>query len=363
MMDPKNKKIMIAVIVIVAVLAVVVGYLSYSNTSSLTGSNQITDMTGRTVQIPSQINKVLATSPPSTNLVYMLAPDKLCAWNSNLTAEQEKYTPEKYQNLPVVGGWYSTYQGNPENFLAQNPDVILFDKANLKNSSPTVDNMQQLMGNIPVVAMESSINATNYTPSIQFTGKLLGAEENSTKLINFYEKVSKIVNDTVSTIPEDQKVRVYYAEGTVGLQTDPDGSAHSQLINICGGVNVAEVPIKQGNGLSDVNLEQVLQWNPDVIITNNPQFFKNVYTNSSWSNVKAVQDHKVYLAPTAPLGWFDRPPGVNTIIGIPWTAKVLYPDKFTNLNITSLTKEFYQNFYHVTLSDDDVKTIMSNQTI
>ncbi len=362
-MDPNKKKIMIAVIAIVAVVVVVASYLSYSGTNLLTGSNQITDMTGRTVQVPAQINKVIATSPPSTNLVYMVAPDKLGAWNSNLTSEQKKYTPEKYQNLPVVGGWYSTFQGNPENFLAQNPDVIMLDKANLKNSTPTADDMQQLMGSIPVVAMESSINATNYTPSIQFTGKLLGAEENSTKLIAFYEKVLKTVNSTVSTIPEDQKVKVYYAEGAAGLQTDPSGSAHSQLINICGGVNVAEVQLKQGNGMSDVNLEQVLQWNPEVIITNNPQFFKNIYTNSSWNNVKAVQDHKVYLAPTAPLGWFDRPPGANTIIGIPWTAKVLYPDKFTNLNMTSLTKEFYQDFYHVNLTDDDVKTIMSNQTI
>lgn len=363
MMEPKNKKIWIAVIAIIAVLAIVAGYLTYSGSGSLTGTKQITDMAGRTVQIPAQINKVLATSPPSTNLIYMLAPDKLGGWNSNLTAEQKKYTPEKYQNLPVVGGWYSTFQGNPENFLVQNPDVLMFDKANLRNSSPSTDNMQQLMGSIPVVVMQSSVNATNYTPSIQFTGKLLGAEDKAAKLISFYDKVLKNVNDTVSTIPQDQKVRVYYAEGPAGLQTDPNGSPHSQLINICGGVNVAEVPLKGGNGMSEVNMEQVLQWNPDIIITNNPQYYKKVYTNSSWQNVKAVQNKKVYLAPTAPLGWFDRPPGVNTIIGIPWTAKVLYPDKFTSFNMTSLTKEFYQDFYHVTLTDDDVKVIMNNQTI
>nr|WP_319373479.1 ABC transporter substrate-binding protein [uncultured Methanobacterium sp.] len=362
-MEPNNKKILIAAIVIVAVVAVVAGYLSYSGNNVLNGTTQITDMAGRTVQIPTQINTVLATSPPSTNLVYMLAPDKLGGWNSNLTAEQKKYTPEKYQNLSVVGGWYSTFQGNPENFLTQKPDVVIFDKANLGNGTPSIDNMQQMMGSIPVVAMQSSINATNYAPSIQFMGKLLGAESSSNKLIAFYDKSLKTVNNTVSTIPQDQKVRVYYAEGAAGLQTDPEGSPHSQLISICGGVNVANVPIKEGNGMSNVNLEQVLQWNPDLIITNNPQFFKNIYTNSSWQNVKAVQDKKVYLAPTAPQGWFDRPPGVNTIIGIPWTAKVLYPDKFTSFNMTSLTKEFYQDFYHVTLTDDDVKVIMNNQTI
>ncbi|UTB32083.1 MAG: hypothetical protein NKF70_11340 [Methanobacterium sp. ERen5] len=56
-------------------------------------------------------------------------------------------------------------------------------------------------------------------------------------------------------------------------------------------------------------------------------------------------------------------PGINTIIGIPWTAKVLYPNKFETLNMTSLTREFYSNFYHVDLTDDDIKNIMYNQTI
>lgn len=358
-----NKTKIGIIIVIIAIVGVFAGYLTYNNPVSSNGTVKLVDMTNRTVYVPAQINKVLATSPPTTDLVYMLAPDKLAGWNYNLTAEELKYTPSQYQNLPVVGGWYSTFQGNPETFIAQNPDIILYDWAMHGNSSPTMDGMQQMMGNIPVVGLQSSTNATNYTPSIQFTGKLLGATKNADKLVDFYNSVLQPVETTVSTIPQDQKVRVYYAEGSAGLQTDPSGSQHSQLIDLCGGINVAQVPLKQGNGMSDVNMEQVLQWNPDVIITNNPQFYSEVYTNSSWQNVKAVSDHKVYLAPTAPLGWFDRPPGVNIIIGIPWTAKVLYPDKFKNFNMTKLTKQFYADFYHVNLTDDDVRTIMSNQTL
>lgn len=352
------------IIAIIAIIVIVGGYAAYNyNPVSANGTVKMTDMAGRTVYVPAEITKALSTSPPSTNTIYMLAPDKLGGWNSNLTAEQKKYTPEKYQNLPVIGGWYSTYQGNPENFISQNPSVILYDRANLGNSSPDVNNMQQMMGSIPVAVVMSSTNATNYTPSIQFTGKLLGATDKSDKLVDFYKTVLSQVNGTASTIPQDQKIRVYYAEGAAGLQTDPSGSPHSQLIDLCGGINVAQVQLKSGNGMSEVNMEQVLQWNPDLIITNNAQFYSKVYNNSSWQNVKAVKDKKVYLAPTAPLGWFDRPPGVNTIIGIPWTAKVLYPDKFKSINMTKLTKQFYSEFYHVNLTDEDVKFIMNNQTL
>ena len=357
-----DKKIMAVLIAVIVVVVALVAYSSYNSSIPGTGNTTITDMTGRAVHVPGEINKVLAVSPPSAELVYMLAPDKLGGWNFNLTSQEKKYMPSQYQNLPVIGGWFSTYQGNPETFIAQKPDVILDDVNVMGNSSPTLDTMQKKMGSISVVGLNSSTNITNYGPSIKFVGKLLGAEDQANKLTNFYDNMTKTVNSTVSNISDSDKVTVYYAEGTAGLQTDPNGSAHSQLITFCGGTNVANVALKQGNGMSSVSMEQVLAWNPEVIITNNAQFYGSVYSNSSWQDVKAVQDKRVYLAPTAPEGWFDRPPGVNTIIGIPWTAKVLYPDKFQNLNMDSLTKEFYSDFYHVNLTDSDVKDILSNET-
>jgi iron complex transport system substrate-binding protein len=358
-----EKKLIGLVVLIVLVVSIFAAYILVNHSSSGVGNVQITDMVGRSVAVPSTINKVIATSPPTTNLVYMIAPDKLGAWNSNLTDIERRYIPKKYQELPVVGGWFSTNQGNPENFLAVNPSIILYDCNNNGNSSPTMDSMQQMMGSVPVVGIQSSTNVTNFTSSIEFSGKLLGEESNANKLVTFYTSMLKTVNSTVSSIPSDQRVRVYYAEGPAGLQTDASGSQHSQLIELCGGVNVADIPVKQGKGMSEVNMEQILMWNPAIIITNDPNFFTTVYSNSSWQYIDAVKNHKVYMAPTAPVGWFDRPPGINTIIGIPWTAKVLYPNKFETLNMTSLTKEFYSNFYHVDLTDDDIKNIMYNQTI
>jgi len=46
------------------------------------------------------------------------------------------------------------------------------------------------------------------------------------------------------------------------------------------------------------------------------------------------------------------------IIGVPWTAKVLYPDDYKDINMKDATKEFYSNFYHIDLSDDDAKQIL-----
>ena len=77
------------------------------NSSTVEDSNtvQITDMLGRQLTVPSEISSVVATSPPSTILVYMLAPEKLTGWNfkNNFT---QPFMAENYSNLPVIGGWF-----------------------------------------------------------------------------------------------------------------------------------------------------------------------------------------------------------------------------------------------------------------
>lgn len=105
-----DKKIMAVLIAVIVVVVALVAYTSYSSSIPGTGNTTITDMTGRAVHVPGEINKVLAVSPPSAELVYMLAPDKLGGWNFNLTSQEKKYMPSQYQNLPVIGGWFSTYQ-------------------------------------------------------------------------------------------------------------------------------------------------------------------------------------------------------------------------------------------------------------
>jgi iron complex transport system substrate-binding protein len=121
---------------------------------------------------------------------------------------------------------------------------------------------------------------------------------------------------------------------------------------------VADVQMQGGSGKTQVSMEQVLSWNPEVILTTDPTFFANVYQNSTWSSVKAVQNKKVYLSPQSPFKWLDKPTGANMIIGIPWVAKILYPDKFKNLDLKGDVKEFYSEFYHYDLSDEGATKIL-----
>lgn len=364
-----NKNYLILIAAVALIMISVLGYYVTENGSIIGNGNvTITDMSNRTVTVPSNVNKVLTTDPTATVMAYMLSPDKLLAFNYQTTSEEQKYMPDKYKNLPSVGGWYGAQTGSYEQFIAMEPDIVFEgvtpDTVSQHSSTTsTIQERQQKMGAIPVVGVMDTSNFTSFDPSITFMGKILGSEDKAAKLVAFNDKVQKEVKDVVSTIPENEKVKVYYAEDVDGLKTEPPGSVHAQLIDFCGGKNVADVQISGGNGETEVTMEQVLKWNPEVIITTDPTFFQNVYNNSEWSGISAVENKRVYLSPQSPFKWFDRPTGANMIIGIPWVAKILYPDKFKDLDLNSQIKEFYSEFYNYQLSDGDVKNILNGSGI
>ena len=178
-------------------------------------------------------------------------------------------------------------------------------------------------------------------------------------MISFIASPHNFAHEKADSLPESEKKTVYYAEGDDGLQTNPSHSAHGQLIDIVGGINVADAA-NQGNttGGIQVSMEQVISWNPDIIITTDPEFYAKVYDDPNWAQIKAVQNKEVYLSPQSPFKWFDRPVGANMIIGVPWTAKVIYPELYQDIDMVEATKEFYSNFYHIDLSDGEAKQML-----
>lgn len=344
------------IILLVAIILIASGLIwLYLDSSHAHDKNdiQVTDMLGRSVYIPAEANKVASISASTTVELFMLAPEKMIGWNNRRTSEENTYMESNYTNLPVIGG--GKKDANYENIISMNPDIVLIGHG---GSEDQVNQIQDKFGDIPTLDVEGDNNLTNVTSSLTFLGKILGKKEKSEKLVNFYKDMMQEVNSTVSKIPDSEKKKVYYARDSTGLMSNPPGSTHTQLIEICGGKNVVEAPLTKGS--VGVSMELLLQWNPDVIITSDAEFYKKVYSDSYWANIKAVEDKQVYLVPKSPFNWFEDPPGANTIIGIPWTAKVLYPDKFKDLDLKKITKEFYAEYYNYNLTDTQASEILSN---
>jgi iron complex transport system substrate-binding protein len=302
-------------------------------------------------------------SPVATVLVYTLAPDLLAGWNYQPVANELRFLAEPYRTLPVVGGWFGkSTTGNIEEILRSHPDVMLsIGDMNDSTNRSTALRVQEQTG-LPVFLGDSGLHSLEGTYAA--IGDLLGQKDRAAELGAYCRKTIDEIESKVKTIPMDRRRRLYYAEGPKGQETDPRGSPHSESLDFAGALNVAEVPAEHGYGNTPVSMEQVLRWNPDIVIagydhnTSPGEFYRKVWSDPVWRNVKAVQKHEVYETPQYPFNWIDRPPSANRILGIRWLANLFYPDVF-RYDIPADTKEFYWKFYHRKLTDAEVAELLA----
>jgi iron complex transport system substrate-binding protein len=322
----------------------------------------ITDMAGREVVIPQSINKVFSRCPIGTIIMYSLNPEKIAGLNWEPVDVEREYLCESYLELPMLSGWYGTVeQPNPEEIIKAAPDIIFSSGTESVVSIDQANSIQEQL-NIPVVVINTELE--NLDEMYTFVGELIGEETRAEVLSAYITEVMDDVKTKAASIQEEDKITVYYAEGTEGLTTDPSGSAHSELIDLVGGINIADVEITSGMGRTEVSIEQLATWQPDMILACHDQGFAN--TNSTYKAMindsrleflDAISSGNIYEIPYKPFNIFDRPPSVNRIIGIKWVANLLYPEVY-EYDIENDFKEFYALFYNIELTNEEIEDIL-----
>ncbi len=186
-------------------------------------------------------------------------------------------------------------------------------------------------------------------------GRLTGEEARAGELAAWCEDLIRTVRSRVDSVPRDRRPRVYYARGPRGLDTGLGGSINVETIEFMGAVNVAG---GTRGGLATVSLEQVLAWDPEVIVTIDQDFAANVRLDPSWAGVRAVRAGRVHLSPKLPFGWVDFPPSVNRLPGLVWLGKLIYPDLFPE-DLTAFARYFHARFYHRTPTDAQLAFLLA----
>ncbi|MBR0773390.1 iron ABC transporter substrate-binding protein [Bradyrhizobium diazoefficiens] len=313
----------------------------------------VNDATGRALEIPASVNRVFPAGPPAAILLYTLAPDLLLGWpRANRTEECAFLLPDICAR-PEVGRL--TGRGNTANLeavLALKPDLIL-DVGSTAATFASLAARVQEQTKIPYALLDGRFEA------IPATYRLLGAltHRDAEPLAAYAEQTLTTIRTRLDRIPQHERPRVYYARGPRGLETGLGGSINVETLEFLGARNVAG---DQKGGLATVSVEQVLAWNPSVIITIDRDFAANVGRDPQWADVAAVRDRRVHLSPKLPFGWVDFPPSVNRLIGLWWLAKILYPNYFPE-DMRGLTRDFYSRFYHVTPQDADIERVLAGR--
>jgi iron complex transport system substrate-binding protein len=227
----------------------------------------ITDAAGRAVTIPARVARVFPAGPPAAILLYTLAPELLLGWPRANRAEECEFLLPDICRRPEVGR--ITGRGNTANLevvLALKPDLIL----DVGSTSPTfvslATRVQEQTG-IPYALLDGRFDAVVAT--YRKIGDLTHRQPEADALARYADETmstirTRVAAIPVAAIPEAVRPRVYYARGPRGLETGLGGSINVETIEFLGALNVAG---ERRGGLAIVSIEQVLLWNPDVIIT------------------------------------------------------------------------------------------------
>jgi iron complex transport system substrate-binding protein len=287
-------------------------------------------------------------------MIYTLAPDLLLGWPRANRPEECAYMLPDICAKPEVGR--ITGRGNTANLeivIGLKPDLIL-DVGSTRDTFISLATRVQEQTGIPYALLDGRFDAI--PASYRKLGELIGRQADAEKLARYADDTVKTITGRVKDVPQDKRPRVYYARGPRGLVTGLGHSINVETIemlaqNVAGGA--------QG-GLANVSIEQVLLWNPEVIVTIDRNFAAAVRNDPAWASVSAVKSGRVHLSPKMPFGWVDFPPSVNRLIGLWWLAKILYPGKFAK-DLTKLTRDFYTMFYHRTPSDAQIAHVLAGR--
>jgi len=318
-------------------------------------SASVSDAAGRPIAVPDKVERIFAVGPPSSILLFTFAPDLLLGWTRSHRPEECAFLGAGACDKPEVGRL--TGRGNTTNLevlLKLKPDLIL-DVGTINDTYISLANRVHEQTGIPYVLLDGRFDAI--VPGYRKLGELTRRQTQAEQFARYAESTMAAVKGRTDKIPADRRPRVYYGRGPRGLQTGLGGSINVETIEFLGARNVAG---ERRGGMATVSVEQVLVWNPDVIITIDRDFAASVKTDPVWAPIKAVQAGRVHLSPKLPFGWVDFPPSVNRLIGLWWLAKVLYPEQFPE-DLRPLTRDFYTRFYHKTPTDDQIEAVLAGR--
>lgn len=330
---------------IVAFLLIVMGALTAS-------ARDIVDATGRTVTVPDAPMRVFAAGPPASVLLYALKPEAMIGWVRAPRERDLPYLLETTRALPELGRL--TGKGdtlNLEVLLSAKPDLIV-DFGTVNDTYLTLATKVQEQTGVPYVLIDGSF--ANTPTAIRQLADILGVPERGETLASYAEETFAMVDRVLATVPTEARPTVYLARGPEGLESAVKGSINAEIIERAGGINVVE---GSESGLVTTSPEQILAWSPTTIVTIDRDFAEGVVALPGWAEVPAVKEGRVFLAPAAPFGFIDSPPSVNRLIGLHWLMHGFYPEAAEG-DLKAETARFYELFYHVTLDDAAVTTLL-----
>ena len=340
-MKGKNFKVIFRLLVFVTVIGLLVGCIGQAQEQAT--SRVVTDMAGRTIEIPIEVNRIITISPMATQCVFAVqGQENLVGICLGPAVKGEAMTKiySRVKDLPQPG---SPKGVNIEELLLLKPDVVI------GQFNPSIVNKIEET-KIPFVCIYPE-SPKLLVDSIKLMGKVLGKDKEAEDTISYFNKKMEYITDR--TLKIDKKLKVYVA-GSSKLKTFGGDFYQTYLVENAGGISVSK-DIKGGK--IEVSVEQILEWDPDFILLTPycKDSVGDILSDSQLQEIRAIRNRKVYQMPKYIVSW-DLPVP-ESFLGMVWLANKLYPE-VVNFDMNQEIKEFYSTVYKYDIPDEDITKLL-----
>ena len=321
----------------------------------------VTDLTGKKVTIKDNPSRIAIVPIPWASLAYLVDGDssKIIGMNpSSKEAYDISILKDLAPNMKKVNTAFvdSDFNINYEELALLKPDiVVVWDFQN-----DAIEKLAKLK--IPAVAIKYG-TLENVQEGIKLLGDILNKQEKAQKLINYHKDTNKYLASKTKKLENIKRKKILYLINPQ-LTVSSGNSVTNIMIDMAGGENVAK-DITTGGSWSKVTMEQIIKWNPDIIILSNfdkilpEDIYNNKFEGQDWSKINAVKNKKVFKAPIGIYRW--DAPSAETPLMIKWIAKVANPELFNDYNMRKDIKDFYLEFFNYKLTDEQLNFILNSK--
>ena len=325
--------------------------------SAEAATREFTDSTGRTVTVPNEVTRVAVSGPLTQIYAIPLVGDLMVGVSNYIAEDIEKYLPDYINTLPELGQLYGGgAELDLEAILAADPDVVIDIGDSKDGIAEDMDSLSEQTG-IPFVHIDATVQTS--PDAYRMLGELVGREDEAEEIASWLEGIYDMMTGMMEKVDADgARKTALYCLGGKGLNVIAKGSYHAETFNMMTD-NLADLPdvVSNGSG-NEVDMEQLLVWNPEVIVFAPDSVYDSVGSDAAWQQLQAVSSGNYYKTPYGPYGWLSSPPSVQRYLGMVWLGALLYPD-YCEYDLQEVVTEYYKLFYECDLTQEMYDELMA----
>lgn len=337
-------------------MSAIVALLAGISTVAAADQISIVDQRDRTVTLDGEAKRVVTIPIPAASMFISVdgGTERLVAMHQlSKTAIKgrilQRFYPDALSIPSNITGKGFSFVPNVEELLALEPDLV-FQWGHLNDD--IIDPLVNAGLNVALIKIGPEAATRKW---LNIMGTVTGKPEKAKAMIKWRDEVMAELKTATADIADDQKPRTLYFMNYLSKLRVAGGPSYNNFyINLAGGKN----PARELGMFQEVGIEQVIAWNPEVILLNgfeaklSPQ---DVYNNPNLADVAAVKNRRVYKMPLGGYRW--DPPNQESPLTWLWLSMILHPEKF-NWDMYERINSNYQLMYGQDVSKDDVENIL-----